>query len=119
MTILPVLVVALSLSVTVSVDPHVENREVSVILIPVDRVHADYWKTQSLDDEGGTFTAKWADLPKGTYDVLALLQRYAMDGSEGCSAESTGFYLSGGRVTVGVSSSGMDASADSVDKAGP
>jgi len=102
MTILSVVVVAVSLSVTLTVDPHVDNREVSVILTPDDPKRSDLWKTQTLEVKGGTLTARWTDLRPGTYAVQALLQRYPMDGSPAPqSEESRGLYLYAGVVAVG------------------
>lgn len=105
MTLLSVLVVGLSIAVSLRVDPHAENREVSVILVPDSRLRADYWKTQSLDPDGGTFTAKWSDLPAGTYAVLVLLRRYPLDGSADAEtmSESAGTSLYAGAYLVGTS----------------
>lgn len=100
MTLLSVVVVTLSIAVSVHVDPHVDNREVSVVLVPEDPQRADYWKTQSLDPQGGTFTARWPDLPKGTYAVLVQLQRYAMDGTAETGEDDPGLVLYGGAVAV-------------------
>jgi hypothetical protein len=104
-TILSVFVAGLSIAVSLAIDPHADNREVSVILVPEDRQRADYWKTQSLDREGGTFTARWDDLPAGTYAVMVLLRRYPLDGSadEVEVSESAGEYLYAGAYAVGTS----------------